>query len=285
MQIKNFFDQTTNTMTYIVYDNSSKDAVIIDPVLNFDYASGKIFFESNQLVENFLKENNLIPLYIFETHVHADHMSGAHYLKQSFPQLKIAISNRITEVQNIFAKLYNDPMPCDGREFDLLLSDGQVIQAGSLEFKVIATPGHTPACTSFLIGEHLFTGDTLFMPDFGTGRCDFPAGSAQDLYHSIHEILYKLPDNTQVYVGHDYGTGGREIKYQTSIGECKETSVQLKQSTTKEDFVQFRTSRDQTLNAPKLLLPSLQVNINAGKIPAAAENTTSYLKIPLSIVK
>lgn len=282
MKIETLFDQTTFTLTYIVYDEQSKDALVIDPVLNYDAASSSITFDQIEKIENFIKTNKLKLNYVFETHAHADHLSSSDELKKKFPGLKVAISERITEVQDVFKGVFNlETLKTDGSQFDILLKDGQVFKAGSIEIKVIATPGHTPACTSFLIEDNLFTGDLIFMPDYGTGRCDFPAGSATDLYESVANKVYTLPDTTKVFVGHDYQPGGRELRWESTVGESKEKNIQLTAGTTKEDYIKFRNDRDATLNAPKLLLQSVQVNINAGVFPEAEDNGLSYLKMPI----
>ncbi|MAX67289.1 MAG: MBL fold metallo-hydrolase [Bacteriovoracaceae bacterium] len=282
-KIKTFYDETTFTLTYVVSDEKTKDAVIIDPVLDFDAASGKIFTTSNKNVLTYVNNEKLNIHYILETHAHADHLSGAHELKNDLPQAKIGIHETIQKVQDVFKQVFNrKDLKTDGSQFDVLFKSDEIIKAGSLEFKVIHTPGHTPACSSYLIDGNVFTGDALFMPDFGTGRCDFPAGSSEDLYQSVHEKLYKLPDDTKVYVGHDYQPGGRELEYQTTIGESKQSNIQLKQETTKEEFIEFRNKRDATLDAPKLLLPSIQVNIAAGELPESEDNGKRYLKLPLT---
>lgn len=283
MKIKTLFDQATFTLTYIVHDEKTRDAVIIDPVLDYNPNASKISNESVQLVEKYVKENNLNVHYIIETHAHADHLSSSQDLKELYPNAKLIIHENIKIVQETFKGIFNMPeLKTDGSQFDYLVKDGEVLKAGSIEIKAIHTPGHTPACTSYLIEDNLFTGDALFMPDFGTGRCDFPAGSATDLYETIHDKLYALPDETKVYVGHDYAPGGREIQFQTTIGESKKNNIQLKAGTNKEEFIKWRTDRDKTLDAPKLLLQSVQVNIDAGHLPKAEENGVSYLKMPIS---
>ncbi len=281
--VKVFFDQATWTLTYVVYDEDSRDAIIIDPVWDYDQASSRLSNISAKDVAEFVKEGNLRVHYILETHAHADHVSGSQVLKELFPQALVGIGANITLVQKVFKDVFglDASFPTDGRQFDILLSEGQVLKAGTLEIKTLFTPGHTPACASYVIGESVFTGDALFMPDYGTGRCDFPAGSAADLYDSVHEKLYKLPDHYQVFVGHDYQPNGRNMLYQSTIGHEKAQNIQLNATTTREDFVQFRTNRDRSLAAPRLLLPSVQVNIDAGHLPEAAENGTSYLRIPL----
>lgn len=285
MIIKNFYDEATNTLTYLVYDKNTKDAVVIDPVWDFDPASGGLESTSNQKLFTAIEVENLKLHYILETHAHADHLSGSVQIKQKYPNVKLAIGKNITSVQEVFKGVFNlgDDFKTDGSQFDELLDDGQIIKAGSLEFKVIFTPGHTPACTSFLIKDVVFVGDAIFMPDFGTGRCDFPAGSATDLYNSVHKKLYELPDETKVYVGHDYQPGGRELQFQSTIGVEKQKNIQLKAETTEGEFVKFREERDKTLSAPKLLLPSIQVNIRGGHLPKAENNGVSYLKLPLKI--
>ena len=282
VNIESLYDKATNTLTYIVYDDKTKDAVIIDPVLDFDPASGKISKESINKVMDFVKGKELNVSYILETHAHADHLTGSKYLKESLPQAKVAINSNITKVQSLFGEVFNmKELDTTGAQFDELLDDGQVIKAGSIEVKVLHTPGHTPACASFLIGDNVFTGDLLFMPDSGTGRCDFPKGSAQDLYDSIKNKIYTLKDETKVYVGHDYQPGGREVAYQTTVGESKKKNNQLTDDMSKEEFIKYRNDRDATLDAPRLLLPSIQVNIDAGRLPKAESNGVSYLKIPL----
>lgn len=281
--VKEFFDKATWTLTYVVFDPATKDAVILDPVWDYDQASSKMSTTSADQVLEFTKANNLKVHYILETHAHADHVSGSQVLKQKIPGAKVGIGARITDVQKVFKTVFNlDPnFKTDGSQFDLLLEEGKPLQAGSLNIETIYTPGHTPACGSYIIGDAVFTGDALFMPDYGTGRCDFPAGSASDLYVSVHEKLYKLPDHYRVFVGHDYQPDGRALAFETSIGEEKKKNIQLSAETTKEQFVEFRNSRDKTLAAPKLLLPSVQINIDAGQLPPTEENGSRYLKIPI----
>ncbi len=282
MKVQTFFDKVTYTLTYVVYDSKTKDSVIIDPVLDYNPGSSKTSMESVDKVYNFIKENDLKVHLIMETHAHADHLSGAPELKKRLPSAKTAISEKITLVQSTFSKIFNfKGFKNDGSQFEVLLKDGQIVEAGSIKIKIIATPGHTPACTSFLIDDMVFTGDSLFMPDFGTGRCDFPEGDAGVMYDSIKNKLYTLPDSIKVYTGHDYQPGGRELKFQSTIGEEKEKNIHLKKDTTKEAYVEFRTARDKTLAAPNLLLQSVQVNINAGHFPSQEDNGVSYLKMPI----
>lgn len=284
MNIKAFFDQPTYTLTYVVWDPQTRDTVVIDPVLDYDPAASKIDTTALREVISFLKSEGLKPQYVLETHAHADHLSGSQALKDFFPDVKVAIGERIKDVQLLFKGVFNlgDDFATDGRQFELLLKDNEVLNVGTLEIKTLFTPGHTPACASYLInGEAVFTGDALFMPDYGTGRCDFPAGDAATLFNSISERLYTLPDQVKVFVGHDYQPNGREVAWESSIGEEKEKNIQLKASTSKDDFVKFRTERDKTLDAPRLLLPSVQVNIDAGHLPEPEDNGTRYLKIPV----
>jgi glyoxylase-like metal-dependent hydrolase (beta-lactamase superfamily II) len=282
--VKVFFDADTSTLTYIVYDPKTSDAIVIDPVWDYDPASSALSTQSVDLLRKFILENNLNLHLILETHAHADHVSGAQVLKGHFPNARVGIGADIHKVQSVFKKIFNLPesfIP-DGRQFDILMKEGTETRAGSLTLQTIPTPGHTPACVCYLIDNILFSGDTLFMPDSGVGRCDFPAGSAEDLYVSIHEKLYKLPDDTKVYTAHDYQPNGRTLLYESTLGEHKKKNVQLKAETSAADFVNFRKTRDKTLSAPRLLLPSIQININAGKLFPPEGNGVSYIKLPLS---
>lgn len=281
--VKEFFDKATWTLTYVVYDNDTKDAVIIDPVWDYDPAASKMSTNAVDEVLAFTNKNQLNVHFILETHAHADHISGSQILKKHLPKAKVGIGARISDVQKLFKNVFNlgEDFKVDGSQFDILLQEGQPVQAGSLKIETIYTPGHTPACGSYIIGENVFTGDALFMPDYGTGRCDFPAGSADELYTSVHDKLYKLPDHFAVYVGHDYLPNNRELAFKSSIGEEKAKNVQLKAETSRAQFVEFRNKRDQTLAAPRLLLPSVQVNINGGNLFAAEDNGARYLKIPV----
>ncbi len=281
--VQHFFDPITFTLTYVVSDDLTKDAVVIDPVLDFDPPSGEVEDNSIKLVLNYLKEKNLKVLGILETHAHADHLSSSQLLKQHFPNAKLGIGERIKIVQEVFKQHFNlEYLKADASQFDILFKDYAEVNFGSLKMKAIPTPGHTPACISYQFKDMVFTGDALFMPDSGTGRCDFPKGSARDLYHSVSKNLYTLPDETKVYVGHDYGPNGREILYKTTIGESKKNNIQIKFNTTEHEYITFREARDKTLKAPKLLLPSIQVNIDGGKLPPRENNGISYLKLPLN---
>lgn len=281
--IKEFFDKATWTLTYVAYDKQTKDAVIIDPVWDYDPASSKMTTQSADQVLQFANSEHLKVHFILETHAHADHVSGSQYLKSKIQGSKIGIGAKITEVQKVFKNVFNlEPnFKTDGSQFDLLLEEGESLKAGSLNIETVYTPGHTPACASYIIGDSIFTGDALFMPDYGTGRCDFPAGSADQLYTSVHEKLYTLPDHYRVFVGHDYMPNGRAMAFESTIGEEKSKNIQLKKETTRNHFVEFRNNRDKTLAAPRLLLPSVQVNIDAGNLPKPESNGSSYLKIPV----
>jgi glyoxylase-like metal-dependent hydrolase (beta-lactamase superfamily II) len=287
MQVKAFFDSRTSTLTYVIYDSDSRDALVIDPVLDYNTSASEIYTESLDEVIGFIREQRLMPLMILETHAHADHLSGAQVLKEHYPSAQIGVGNKISLVQETFKEFFDLPVdfPTDGSQFDRLFDDREIVRAGSLQFEVIFTPGHTPACTTFRFDDAIFTGDTMFMPDFGTGRCDFPAGSAGDLYDSITTRLFCLPDETRVFVGHDYQPGGRALQYETTIGEQKRHNIQLPEGRSRAEFVTFRTERDRKLDTPRLLFQSVQVNVDAGSLPKPAENEVRYLKIPVNIFK
>lgn len=286
MIIKELYHPATFTLTFVVYDPATKDAVVIDPVLDYSPLGSQTSTESVEQVAAFVTREGLHLHHVLETHAHADHLSGSQYLKQRFGA-KIAIGARITEVQKVFKDVFDLPegFSTEGAQFDKLLQDGEVFSAGSLSIKVLPTPGHTPACVSYVIGDAVFTGDALFIEDYGTGRCDFPRGSADDLYTSIHEVLYALPDETRVFVGHDYQPNGRALRAETTIGASKRRNVQLTAETTREEFVKMRRERDAKLDAPRLLFPSVQVNVDAGRLPAPHANGKRYLNIPLNLFK
>ncbi len=281
VEIEPFFDRTKSTLTYLVFDPATRDAVVIDPVLDFDPASGRITLESVTRVATRVRAAELTLHYVLETHAHADHLSGSQPLKKLFGA-KIAIGERIREVQSVFKTILGLPsgFPTDGSQFDRLLHDGERVQAGTLAIDVIATPGHTPACVTYRIGDAVFTGDALFVEDSGTGRCDFPAGSAAALYDSVQR-LYALPPTTRVFVGHDYQPAGRAVAFVTTIAHEREANIQLDAHRSREDYVAFRTARDKTLSPPRLLWPSIQVNIDAGRLPPADEVGRRFLRIPL----
>lgn len=265
MRIEPFFDSRTSTLTYVVFDEGTRDALIIDPVLDFE-PDGRIWTESVERIAQFVEAQRLTVRAVFETHVHADHLSGSRWLKDRF-HAPVIISARISEVQSVFKEVFHWPdFPADGRQFDRLLSDGEVVQAGSLEVKALATPGHTPACMSFRIGDAVFTGDALFLDDIGVGRCDFPRGDAATLYESVTTKLFTLPDETRVFVGHDYPPATRSWMASTTVGEAKQHNAQLRAEMSKAEFVERRSARDKTLKPPRLLVPSLKVNIAAGEV-------------------
>lgn len=283
MNIETFFDEgRTFTLTYVVHDEDSGDAVIIDPVLDLDTTPWRIGTESVEKVVRYVEDRKLDVHWILDTHVHADHLSGANELKSRL-KARTAIGSNISAVQEIFKATFNlsGAFPTDGSQFDRLLRDGDVLEAGSFSIDVMHTPGHTPACMSYRIGDALFVGDVLFAPDIGVARCDFPGGSAAALYRSVTERLYDFADDVAVYVGHDY-PDGRPLHYRTSIGESREKNIDLPAGLAETEFVQRINERDARLSAPRLLFPSLQVNINAGSLPEADDNNIHYLKIPLN---
>jgi len=286
MKIQHFYDPQTFTLTFVVFDEKTRDAIVIDPVLDYDSGASQTSTESVEAVARFIDENALRLRYVLETHAHADHLSGSQYLKRRFGA-QIAISERIREVQETFRGVFDlgDALHVDGSQFDRLLADGEALEAGALRIGVIATPGHTPACVSYQIGDAIFVGDALFMEDYGTGRCDFPRGSATDLYRSVHDKLYALPDATRVFVGHDYQPNGRALAFETTIGKSKRENIQLRAETTLAQYVELRTTRDRTLKAPRLLLPSVQVNVNAGRLPEPHTNGHRYLSLPINLFR
>lgn len=280
-QIEPFYDPATSTLTYVVYDDGSKDAVVIDPVRDYDPASGKVSFNGAAAVGTFLRNKGLKLHTVLETHAHADHLSGAPYFKEHFGA-KVAIGARITAVQEVFKAFFDldGSFQTDGSQFDVLLDDNAVHLAGTLKVKVMFTPGHTPACASYVVDDAVFTGDALFMPDQGVGRCDFPKGDAAVLFDSVQR-LYGLPESTRVFVGHDYQPDGRPLAFMTTIGASKRQNVQLTAELSKPEFVAKRRARDATLAAPRLLFPSVQVNINAGALPKANGAGQRFLKMPV----
>lgn len=285
MQIKAFYDELTGTLTYVVYDDVGKDAIVIDPVLDYEPQSSSTATIAVDKLLTFLREHELNVRMIAETHAHADHLSGAQIVKQRHPDATIAIGEGIAGSQETFKKVFDLPedFPTNGSQFDRLLRDRETVQVGTLSFEVIATPGHTPGCSSYRFGKHVFTGDALFMPDYGTGRCDFPGGSAADQFDAVTQRLYTLPDDTLTYVGHDYMPGGRELRYCASIAEQRETNVHLKATTRKDEFVAAKKAADEKKAAPRLLFQSVQVNIDAGRLPGPGKNGIRYLKIPIDI--
>jgi len=279
-----FFDEATFTVTYVVTDPGSARAAIVDPVLDFDPASGRTSTASADEVAGFVRDNGLTVDWILETHVHADHLSAAPYL-QGVLGGKKSIGRNVTEVQATFQKIYNlDHLATDGSQFDHLFADGDQFTIGELACHVIATPGHTPACVTYVIGDAAFVGDTMFMPDFGTARTDFPGGSAAELYASIRRIL-DLPPATRLFMCHDYKAPGRdEYAWETTVAEQRSKNIHINDTVSRDDFVAMREARDSQLGMPKLILPSIQVNVRAGHLPDPEDNGVRYLKIPLDAV-
>jgi len=281
VEVKTFFDEQTFTLTHLVYDPSSKDAVVFDPVLDLDTIGWKTYTSSLQALDAFIAENNLKLHYVLDTHIHADHISGMQHLKEKY-KAPLVISSAIKTVQSTFKEVFNfaDDFDTSGSDFDVLVSDGDMLAAGTIDIEVLHTPGHTPACTTYKIETKLFTGDALFVPSIGTGRCDFPKGSANDLFASVTKKLYTLPDNTKVFPGHDY-PGNRDLQTFTTIGESKLSNVDLPASRSEEDYVSFMNNRDAKLQLPRLIYQGVQVNLTAGKLPKAESNGVHYLKIPI----
>ena len=279
-----FFDPDTWSLTYIVQDPNSRSCAIVDPVLDYEAASGQTTTESADEVVAKVEAENLTVEWILETHVHADHLSAAPYLQKRLGG-KIGIGAHITEVQNIFGNLFNaEPeFHRNGSQFNQLFADGDTFAIGGLTVTAMHTPGHTPACMTYHIGDSLFVGDTLFMPDFGTARCDFPGGNARALYQSIQR-LFTLPPETRIFMCHDYMPNGREMRYETTVGEQKKFNIHLHDGISEEEFVTMRSAKDKTLSMPALMLPSVQVNMRAGELPPPEDNGIRYLKIPLDAV-
>lgn len=283
-QVTGFFDETTNTISYVVKDPDSMSCAVIDSVMDIDYAAGQITYQHADSMIAFIKDNKLSLEWLIETHVHADHLSAAPYIQQQLGG-DIGISEKITVVQETFGKVFNEgtEFQRDGSQFDSLFKDGDTYQIGGMVAHVIATPGHTPACMVHVMGNATFTGDTLFMPDGGSARVDFPGGDAGQLYDSIQTIL-ALPDDMRLFMCHDYGPNGREIQWETTVGEEKANNIHVGGGKSREEFVKFRTERDAQLAMPKLIIPSLQVNMRAGSIPQDADGNPS-LKVPLNALK
>ena len=279
--VRGFFDSDTNTVSYVVSDPATNACAVVDAVLDFNMASGTIDTGSADEIIAFVRAQELQVEWLIETHVHADHLSAAPYLQNSLGG-KIGISAEIASVQKIFGKVFNagTEFERDGSQFDKLFTDNDTYQIGTLEAHTIHTPGHTPACMVHVVGDAAFVGDTLFMPDGGTARADFPGGDARVLYQSIQKILM-LPDETRIFVCHDYGPGGRAVEWQTDVGTQKQHNIHLA-GKTEDEFVAMRQERDATLGMPRLILPSIQVNMRAGHMPPAEENGDTYLKIPVS---
>ena len=280
-----FFDEDTFTFSYVVHAADSTHCAIIDSVLNFDYSSGRTTTHSADAILNFLAENTLTVDWILETHVHADHLSAAAYLQKKTGG-RTGIGANTPLVQHTFSEIFNvgQEFSRDGSQFDQLFNNADTISLGALKGKVIHTPGHTPACITYLFGDAAFVGDTLFMPDYGTARCDFPGGDAAHLYRSIQKI-YALPDTTRLFMCHDYKAPGRnDYASQSSVGEERLNNIHLHTGTSEADFIAMRIQRDKSLGTPKLMIPSVQVNMRAGKMPAAEDNGSTYLKVPINLL-
>lgn len=280
--VKSFFDTDTNTLTHLVWCNETKAAAVVDSVLQFEASSGNTYTGLADDVANTAESEGLNVLYHIETHIHADHLSAAPYLRQKLGG-QIVIGSDVPEVQRTFKPIFNFEPEFDtsGNQFDLLIADGETFTLGTIPCRAISTPGHTPACTSWLLGDALFVGDTLFAPDFGTARCDFPGGDARQLYQSVQK-LYALPDETRLFLCHDYMPNGRAVMIETTIGEQKANNIQIAAHISETEFVEMREARDATLRMPTLILPSVQVNLRAGELPPAEENGVHYLKVPIN---
>jgi glyoxylase-like metal-dependent hydrolase (beta-lactamase superfamily II) len=278
-----FFDEATNTVSYVVREPEGANCAIVDSVLDYDAAAGRTDTSSADQIISHIETHDLRVAWILESHVHADHLSAAPYLQEKLGG-KIGIGAHITTIQETFGKIFNEGtrFQRDGSQFDALFKDKDSIHVGQLRIDVLETPGHTPACLTYVMGDAAFVGDTLFMPDFGTARCDFPGGSAADLYNSIQKIL-TLPEETRIFVGHDYKAPGRdEFAWETTVGEQKALNVHIGEGRPMEDFVSLRTERDTKLGMPKLILPSLQTNMRAGNLPEPDENGDRYFKVPIN---
>ena len=283
--IQNFFDQQTSTLSYVVYCNLKKKCAVIDSVLDFDYSSGSIDYLNADKIISYINKNKLELEWLIETHVHADHLSASPYIQKRLGG-KIGISEKISDIQDIFGKTFNagTEFQKDGSQFDKLFKNNDEYQIGKVSCKVIHTPGHTPACTAHVIGNSIFVGDTLFMPDLGSARADFPGGDARQLYRSIQKIL-SYPDKTKIFICHDYPPSTRDVKCSTTVGEQKKENIHINTSISEDEFVKIREDRDKTLNMPKLIIPSIQVNMRAGNLPPPEDNGNVYIKVPINNFK
>ncbi|MBY0225048.1 MAG: MBL fold metallo-hydrolase [Hyphomicrobium sp.] len=281
-KVKGFFDGRTNTVSYVVQDPSSKACAIIDSVMDIDYAAGRISYDSADEIIRYVEENGLKVEWLIETHAHADHLSAAPYIQGKLGG-KLGIGENIRIVQEVFGKIFNEgtEFQRDGSQFDRLFKDGDTYTIGNMTAFAMLTPGHTPACMTHVIGDAAFVGDTLFMPDGGTARADFPGGDARVLYHSIKRVL-DLPDSMRLFMCHDYGPGGREIKWETTVAEERAKNIHVREGVSEDEFVKMRTERDSSLALPKLIIPSIQVNIRGGQLPEPDESGKRYLKVPIN---
>jgi len=281
-EVTGFFDPVTNTISYVVKDPASDACAIVDPVMDIDYAAGRISYAHADEMIDFVRRHRLRVEWLLETHVHADHLSAAPYIQQKLGG-KLGIGAKITVVQETFGKIFNEgtEFQRDGSQFDRLFEDGDTYSIGTMKAFAIHTPGHTPACMTHVIGDAAFVGDTLFMPDGGSARADFPGGDAGTLYDSIQKVL-ALPDEIRLFMCHDYGPNGRDIQWETTVGEEKAHNIHVGKGTTREEFVAMREARDATLDMPKLIIPSLQVNMRAGELPAPDDSGKRFLKVPVN---
>jgi glyoxylase-like metal-dependent hydrolase (beta-lactamase superfamily II) len=282
-EVAGFYDPDTATISYVVKDPASKSCAVIDSVMDLDYAAGRITFASADQLIDYIKANDLSLEWLIETHAHADHLSAAPYIQGKLGG-KIGIGAEITTVQQVFGKVFNEGTEFrrDGSQFDRLFVDGEIYQIGSMNAFVMATPGHTPACMTHVIGDAAFVGDTLFMPDGGTARADFPGGDARVLFKSIRKVLETLPSQTRLFMCHDYGPNGRDVKWETTVADERAHNIHVRDGKTEEEFVTMREARDKTLGMPRLILPSLQVNIRAGHLPEPDASGRRFLKLPLN---
>lgn len=280
--VQAFFDGASNTISYVVKDPNSNACAVIDAVMDIDYAAGRLTYESADEIIEYIKANNLTLEWLIETHAHADHLSGAPYIQGKLGG-KIGIGAGIVKIQEEFGKIFNEgtEFQRDGSQFDQLFEDGDTYSIGSMTVTAMHTPGHTPACMVHVIGNAAFVGDTLFMPDGGTARADFPGGDARQLFRSIKRVL-ALPPEMRLFMCHDYGPGGREIEWETTVAEERERNIHVKDGISEDEFVQLRETRDKTLSMPRLIIPSLQANIRAGRLPEPDDNGKRYFKVPIN---
>ncbi|WP_133488633.1 MBL fold metallo-hydrolase [Aliiroseovarius marinus] len=281
-EVKAFFEPDSNTISYVVKDPTSDACAVIDSVMDIDYAAGRISYEHADEIIDYIQSEGLKLEWLIETHVHADHLSAAPYIQQKLGG-KIGIGSQITVVQDVFGKVFNEgtEFQRDGSQFDALFEDGDTYKIGNMDVFAMHTPGHTPACMVHVVGNAGFVGDTLFMPDGGSARADFPGGDAGVLYDSIQKVL-ALPDETRLFMCHDYGPNGRDIQWETTVADEKEHNIHVGAGKTREEFVKFRTERDAQLDMPRLIIPSLQVNMRAGEMPPADEDGKTFLKVPVN---
>ena len=281
-EVTAFFDKETNTISYVVKDPASPSCAIVDSVMDIDYAAGRISYKSADAIIEHVRKNGLVVEWLIETHAHADHLSAAPYIQEKLGG-KLGIGEHIKTVQEVFGKVFNEGTEFrrDGSQFDRLFKEGDTYKIGSMTAFVMHTPGHTPACTTHVVGDAAFVGDTLFMPDGGTARADFPGGDARILYRSIKRVL-ELPGEMRLFMCHDYGPNGREIRWETSVAEERKHNIHVRDGVSEDEFVAMREARDKTLAVPKLIVPSLQVNIRGGRLPEPDDSGKRYLKVPVN---